>query len=275
MNEVVDEAVAEVVEDVVEDIDDIEADEVDTEDAEAEAADSEETASDKDEPSESSTEKKDDGFDKRAAELTSKFYTEKQQKEFYKQQYEEAIAKQQSVPVEPGKTLADFEYDEAAYTSYLTEQAKQAAQAEVEQSHQQERVMKARAEFEMKEAAYAETAPDYMVVTRAQTLPVSPAMVETLQTAEKGPEVLYYLGKNPDVAASIAGMAPLDAARELGRIEATKLTKPEPPKSKTPPPPPKIKGADSAVVRIKSDSPDSDKLSDEEWLKRERKRLGM
>jgi hypothetical protein len=275
MNEVVDEAVAEVVEDVVEDIDDIEADEVDTEDAEAEAADSEETASDKDEPSESSTEKKDDGFDKRAAELTSKFYTEKQQKEFYKQQYEEAIAKQQAVPVEPGKTLADFEYDEAAYSSYLTEQAKQAAQAEVEQSHQQERVMKARAEFEMKEAAYAETAPDYMVVTRAQTLPVSPAMVETLQTAEKGPEVLYYLGKNPDVAASIAGMAPLDAARELGRIEATKLTKPEPPKSKTPPPPPKIKGADSAVVRIKSDSPDSDKLSDEEWLKRERKRLGM
>jgi hypothetical protein len=264
MNEVVDEAVAEVVEDVVEDIDDIEADEVDTEDAEAEAADSEETASDKDEPSESSTEKKDDGFDKRAAELTSKFYTEKQQKEFYKQQYEEAIAKQQSAPVEPGKTLADFEYDEAAYTGYLTEQAVQTAKAEVEHRETQERV-----------TAYAETAPDYMVVTRAQTLPVSPAMVETLQTAEKGPEVLYYLGKNPDVAASIAGMAPLDAARELGRIEATKLTKPEPPKSKTPPPPPKIKGADSAVVRIKSDSPDSDKLSDEEWLKRERKRLGM
>ena len=273
MNEVVDETVAEVVEDdVIDDV--IEADEVDTEEAEPETTDSEETASIEDEPSESSTEKPDDGFEKRAAELTSKFYTEKQQKEYYKQQFEALSEQQKAAPVEAGKTLADFEYDEGAFATYLTGQAQQAARAEVEQRQHREVQMKARAEFEAKEAAFAESTADYQMVTRSQTLAISPPMVEALQSAEKGPEVLYYLGKHPDVAMQLANMAPLDAARELGRIEATKLVAPKPSTTKTPAPVPKIKAADTSATRVKSDSPDSDKLSDAEWLKRENKRLG-
>ena len=274
-----DEAVAEVVEeeiveDVVEEVkDDIEddLDEADAEPEEAETADSEEVAKEEPEPEESSPSKKDDGFQKRIDELTTRFYNEKQRADTYQQQLDEAA--KVTTPTEPGKTLADFEYDEAQFATYLTDQAKIEAKADVERNAQQERTMQRRAEFEMKEASFATTTDDYQVVTRNPALPITAAIVETLQSAEKGPEVLYYLGKHPDIAASLSQMSPLDAARELGKIEATKLVKPEPSITNTPKPVPKIKAADTGAVRIRSDSPESDKLSDKEWLKRETKRL--
>jgi len=98
-------------------------------------------------------------------------------------------------------------------------------------------------------------------------------MVETLSSAEKGPDVLYYLGKNPDVAASLASMSPLDAARELGRIEATKLVKPEPSTKKPPTAVPKIKAVDAGATRVRTDTPEGDNLSTEEWKRREIKRM--
>ena len=267
-----DEAVAEVVEEeeVNEIVESVDAEDED-EDLETEVAESEETATEEPEPSESSPEKKDDGFQKRIDELTQRYYEEKNQREHFQQQWEDS--QQAAVTEPPGKTLADFEYDEAAFATYLTGQAQQAAKAEVMQREQMERQMKGRAAFEAKEAGFATNVSDYHAVTRNQALPINQTMVETLQTAEKGPEVLYYLGKNPEVAASLANMSPLDAARELGRIEATKLVTPKPSIKTTPAPVPKIKGADSSATRVRSDSPESDKLSDEEWLKRERKRL--
>jgi hypothetical protein len=266
-----DEAVAEVVEEEIDIVEDVELDEAEAEPEETETAESEETAKEEPEPEESSTSKKDDGFQKRIDELTTRFYNQKQEADFYKQQLEDATKAVESVA--PGKTLADFEYDEAQYASYLQDQAKVEARADVERNAQQHKIMQRRAEFEMKEASFATDIEDYQIVTRNPALPINEAIVETLQSAEKGPEVLYYLGKHPDVAASLSQMSPLDAARELGKIEATKLVKPEPPISKTPEPPPKIKGSDTAAVRIRSDSPESDKLSDAEWLKLERKRL--
>ena len=265
-----DEAVAEVIEEEVNEI--VESVDADDEDeTETEVAESEETAKEEPEPSESSPEKKDDGFQKRIDELTHRYYEEKNQREHFQQQWEDS----QQVALEaPGKTLADFEYDEGKFAEYVQGQAVQEARAEVERNNQQQVGMKRRSEFEAQEAKFATNVKDYHQVTRNQALPINQTMVETLQTAEKGPEVLYYLGKNPDVAASLAGMSPLDAARELGRIEATKLIAPEP--SKKPPlaPVPKIKGSDaSTTTRIRSDTPESDKLSDAEWLKSETKRL--
>jgi len=269
-----DEAVAEVIEDIEPDL----VESVDTEEIEdgedIEVADSEDAAPDVEEPepSESSPEKKDDGFQKRIDELTSRFYTEKQRADERERELE--ALRTQAPELEPGKTLADFEYDEGQFATYLTGLAKNEAKAEVERSIQSDKELKRRADFEMKEAGFAADAADYHTVTRNPALPISQAIVETLQTADKGPDVLYYLGKHPEVAASLAAMAPLDAARELGIIEATKLVKPEPSITKAPAPVPKIKGSDTSNVRVKSDSPESDKLSDEEWLKREQKRLG-
>ena len=265
-----DEAVAEVIEEEeVNEIDEaVEAD-VEDEELDTEVAESEETAPEEPEPEESSPSKKDDGFQKRIDELTQRYYEEKNQREHYQQQWEES----RQVPDAPGKTLADFEYDEGRFAEYVQGQAVQEARAEIERNNQQQVGMKRRAEFEAKEAGFATNVSDYHTVTRNQALPVNQNMVETLQSAEKGPEVLYYLGKNPDVAASLAAMSPLDAARELGRIEATKLVTPETTVKKAPAPVPKIKATNDSSVRVKADDPKADNLSDSEWLKRRNKQI--
>lgn len=79
------------------------------------------------------------------------------------------------------------------------------------------------------------------------TLPMSATMAETIMDSEKGPEVAYYLSANRDVAQRIKSMPPLQAAREIGRLEAT-LSLPQPRKQTQAPPPPStvsgsVKGA--------------------------------
>ena len=270
MNEEDDAAVVEDIEpDLVEQADaEVTDEEVDTED-EVEAN------SEDEEPSDPSPEKKADKFQERIDEVTKKFReTERRALELENDLAEaRRIAAETPAEVAPaGKTLADFEYDEAKYASYLTEHAKQAAEAAVQQRAHREQMDSRQREFSAKEADFSVTVDDYNKVTRNDLQYLNPHTLEALQTSDKGPDLLYYLGKNPDVASNLYKMHPLAAAIELGRIEATKLVKPE--KSvKTPAaPPPKLKAVD-ATARIKSDSAESDKLSDDEWLKRERKRL--
>jgi hypothetical protein len=101
-------------------------------------------------------------------------------------------------------------------------------------------------------------------------------MGTALEGSENGPEIGAFLTKNRAVAKELSKMHPFDAAREIGRIEERlvnerkKLT--EKPVSQAPPPPPKI-DASTASERISTTSPDSDKLSDEEWVKAEQARI--
>jgi hypothetical protein len=74
------------------------------------------------------------------------------------------------------------------------------------------------------------------------TLPMSATMAETIMESEKGPEVAYWLSANREAAQRIKSMSPLQAARELGRIEATiDLPKPRT-ETKAPPPPSTVSG---------------------------------
>jgi len=98
-------------------------------------------------------------------------------------------------------------------------------------------------------------------------------MADVAMDMENGPEVLYYLGKNPALADEIARLSPLSAARELGRIEAKLLNKPEAEKvSKAPAPAPKIAAVESSM-KVSPTSPDSDKISTEDWMKQRNKQL--
>jgi hypothetical protein len=75
-------------------------------------------------------------------------------------------------------------------------------------------------------------------------------MGEVITEMDNGPEVLYYLGKNPDIASQLSQLPPLSAARELGRIEAKILNKPSGEKvSKAPSPAPKITAAEPAISK--------------------------
>lgn len=230
-----------------------------------------------DEPSESSPEKEKDGFQERIDEITGKFRNAERQAlvaEQQNRQLQEQLAamQQQQPPTGPDKTLADFDYDEAAFAQYVHEQANNQALERAQQEQQARVQAQKQAEFSVKEQEFAKGVEDYMTVTRNPSVPITQPMVDIAQATDKGPEVLYYLGKNPDVAMQLARMDPLAMAYELGSIQATKLVKPEPPKADTPEPPPKIPAAKSST-KISTTDPASDKLSDAEWLKRENARL--
>lgn len=68
---------------------------------------------------------------------------------------------------------------------------------------------------------------DFDAVAHAKDLPVSQAMGDIIMTSDAGPDVLYFLGQNRALAAQIAVMHPVEAARAIGRIEAT-ITQPKP-----------------------------------------------
>jgi len=217
----------------------------------------------------SSTEKK--GVEKRIDELTYKRREAEREAEYWKAQAQKPEPKPANLEV---KTLEDFDYDESKYQAHLFQLAQsQAVEAAkrtlVEEQERQAQVTKQNA-FKAKEDKYAAEIDDYMRVTRADTLPLTKDLVDIVSSSDEGPAVLYYLGKNPDITATLANLPPIIAAREIGKIEA-KLAK-EASTSKAPPPTPKIEGANPGQA-IKADAPDSDKLSVDDWLSRRNKQL--
>lgn len=103
-----------------------------------------------------------------------------------------------------------------------------------------------------------------------QDLPVNQAMFESITDSELGPQIAYYLGKNPAEALRISKLSPMAAAREIGKIEA-KVTPAEPPTepvkpSSAPKPASPVKGATTS-------SAPSDNDSVEDWVRKRNKQL--
>lgn len=179
----------------------------------------------------------------------------------------------------PLPKLEDFEYDESRYAAALIAHATEEASRKVREGLKQEEADRQKAErvksWKTRESEFQASHDDY--IDKAHYAPMSESMVEIIQESEHGPELAYYLGNNREIAERIAGLSPARAAYELGRIEAKFEAPPAaapPPKqvSKAPPPPPKIEGTDP-TPRISTTDPDSDKLSDDEWVKAEQARL--
>ena len=158
-----------------------------------------------------------------------------------------------------------------SYEQYLEAKAEWKAEQKVAEvfRKQQETTQRQTAEAERRQIsqaweqrveAAADAYDDFEEVALAPDLPVSGVMAEAIQRAEKGADVLYYLGKNREVAAQIARLDPLSAAIRIGEIAAT-LARPAPKKATNAPPPISPVGARASV------SKDPDKMSTDEWLK--------
>lgn len=189
-------------------------------------------------------------------------------------------------PGEPAfKTLADFGYDEKAYNAYLvkelddrSERRVQKLRTELHDTRTAEDREITRSDFEDRAQKWAkeQKIEDFDLAFRAPKdggPQITEAMAEVIMDGESGPALLHYLAKNRTVAAQIARMPPLQQAREIGRLEA-KVAKVATTKVSTAPPPaPRVEGAATTVSRVSTTSPDSDKLSDDEWVKAERARV--
>lgn len=248
----------------------IEAD-ADTEEVK-ETEDNEDKAKDKEdpEPEKSSTSKKEDGVQKRIDELTKIRRETERDRDYWKNLAQ--TTQPATDPVEPGKTLADFEYDEGKYATYVTDLAKADAKTEVDKQLWNDKQARSKADFSSKESEFSKDIDDYHTVTRNNDLRITGEMVEAMQGSNEGPAVLYYLGKNPDVADRLSRLSPLDMAMALGEIKATKLAKEKPSPTKAPTPAPKL-SATTQSTGIKASSTQSDSLTTEDWLKRRNKQV--
>lgn len=233
---------------------------------------------------------------KRYDELTRKAYEaqgerdrERYQREALQSQLDE-LKKAKTEPVAPEQfpTLEQFGYDEgkfhaavSAYNKATTdagrEAAREAAREEIRAERDAESRNQAAKSWATKEAEFIKSKPDYVdKVQRAAGLPISAEIQRELLGSELGPQVAYYLVDNRDKALAIKAMPLAAQLREIGRIEAKLEPAKVPPKplvSQAPPPVSKVDSAEGSLAGISTTHSDSDKLSDDAWVKAENARL--
>jgi hypothetical protein len=143
------------------------------------------------------------------------------------------------------KPQADDYADAFAYAEALAiwsaEQALLARdRAEQERKTKAEQETAAKA-WEQRIAKASREIEDYQDVVEGSDVQVSDQVRAAILDSELGPQLIYHLAKNPDVAERIAGMTVMGALRELGRIEArlsddVPAARPAARPSKAPPP---------------------------------------
>jgi len=210
------------------------------------------------------------GVQKRIDRLTREKYRKDAENEMLRRELEQARSRQADAQRQPAEGAPKPEQF-ASYEAFLEAKAEWKAEQKVtevlnrqqesaRQQTAQQRQAEAQQSWDKQVDAAVELYDDFEEVALSPDVPVSSAMAEAIQLADKGADVLYYLGKHREEAAKIARMDPLRAAVAIGRIEAT-LARPAPKKTTSAPAPISPVGARAAV------SKDPDKLSVDEWLR--------
>lgn len=189
--------------------------------------------------------------------------------------------KQQLEDLKAGKGNAPAPDAFESYDEYLRELTKWEVRQELSQHQKksEEGAKKAKA-FEERERKAARL--ESVVTSGAESYKDFHATLQALDSAVANPEelrgaldvvlesdkasdLIYYLGKNPSVVASLTGMSAIQQAREIGRLEeklqSKKLTA-------APAPVETLKGTGG---RVTSDTPPSDPAKYREWRAKQRK----
>jgi len=223
------------------------------------------------------------GVQKRLDELTRNWRDEQRAREATQRQLTEALETMKRLaegkpaveakadaddpePAEPDvKGYTDQERYNTDYRAYLKQMARwegrqefksqQKRQAEETSKRTREEQARKSSETYLSHATKARTKyPDYDDVTGANTNPalvVTHAMADAIvEMGETGPDVAYYLGKNPEESQRIANLSPRAQFLELGAIKATlksETTKPSVSQAKPPIKPLQSGGSNAAT----------------------------
>jgi hypothetical protein len=125
------------------------------------------------------------------------------------------------VPVEhvtPEQYTTTEEYVEALTTS----KAQQIVQQQQYAKQQQELL----GSYHEKEEDARGRYEDFEQVAYNPKLQITDVMAQTIQAADNGPDIAYYLGTNPKEADRIARLTPILQAKEIGRLEAKVASEP-------------------------------------------------
>lgn len=216
---------------------------------------------------EDATAKPKKGIQERINELTRQRHDEKRaaeearaEAEYWKSQ---AIQKEpeSQAPQPTGKPQVD-QYDSyedylEALSDYKVEQ-RLSQGAEERQRQEQEQHFAAQRDAFHKRAEKLEV-DDFVEVVYNPSLTISEEMQRLAFESDKGPEILYHLGKNPAEAARIAVMSPAQAGRAIGMLEASLTLPPAKHVSSAPPPITPITGGGEPP------KVDPDKMTPDQW----------
>lgn len=204
------------------------------------------------------------GFQKRIDELTRRSYTAEREVQTLRQQIAQGQPAQQSQEfTEPPPNIEKFatleDYSNALGT-WSAKKARHEMRAESEQTtqrQQQERqqqegevaVLASMENFKARETDVAAKHADYEQVVssplmqglREHRTDIAAAVIDS----PHGPEIAYFLGKNPQAVVQLARLTPVAAAREIGRIESM-FMQPRGQQTQAPPPPKTVGGTASA-----------------------------
>lgn len=114
--------------------------------------------------------------------------------------------------------------------------------------------------------------PDFDAVVQASATTITDSMVSMMSEHDDPEDIYYYLGQteHKSEAARIATLSPARQAHEIGKIaDQIKAKRPDPME----PMKPLSGGGAPAPSLYDTTSPSSDRLSDDEWFRREDQRL--
>lgn len=127
---------------------------------------------------------------------------------------------QQAAPA--AKPTPDQYQDYGEYVEALTDWKAKAAAAELlQQRAQQQQQEVARTTWAERQAEARQRLPDFDDVLASADAPVAKHVADVLLESPKGPDLAYHFARNPAELARINSLPPLQAALEVGRLEAT------------------------------------------------------
>lgn len=213
------------------------------------------------------------GFQKRIDELTKQREEFRREKEEYARRLDETLAilkdRQPASRTETRTESTDDpqpireqfdspdEYAEAradwsARQAVRRFEAEQRAKADQERASQE--FQQVLTSWHERRAKTIEKYPDYEAVAESSDVQIAQHVGMALMNVPNGPEVAYWLGKNPAEAARISALGPPHAAIEIGRL-SERLNTP-PPTSKAPAPvKPLASGSNEASKVAPEDDP--------------------
>lgn len=225
-----------------------EADEEATEDAEAEAQEDSETE-DEDKPKRKGKSRNQRYADRIAAQAAENAELKRRLEETHKAA---PVVETPEPQLDDFETLQDFQ---SAHTKWVVEETL----SKFNKENAAERQKEAAAQYSREQAkAFAEKMesaktfiPDYdEVIDAAGDRDIASHVRELVVESERAPELIYHFAQNQALLEDMNLMSATQAAREIGRLEAT-LAKPTPRKqSKAPPPVKPVKGGATATVPL-------------------------
>lgn len=208
------------------------------------------------------------GVQSRIDELTRARYEAEREAKFWREQAAKSPPPSTDAPK---PTKADYPDDEAYFEALADYKAEQKVR-QFSQQTQAERAQEAQArqtasQFDLyQERVQQAGLPDYAEVVGQSDVPAAPHVLESILDSDVGPQLAYHLAKHPDVAERLNAMTPVQAAREIGRLEAAVASpaaaQPTPPAKRTttaPAPINPVRGGNGQFTKP------AEAMSDAEW----------